>query len=228
MSKMTECKTCGNQIASNAKACPNCGAKIKKPIYKKWWFWFLIVVILLVLVTNISSGSDDNDDAQTTTTPTSSTETTAPAKKELWVKEYYVDEFNQETDEWYIINKTPFVGTFSNSATTDSGLTAEILVDAENTAIVLYEYTRSMVKNSYSDANEYTIVMKAQNGEKHEMKGYMYSDGDRIIIDSKDQQIVKNALKGKENVSFYIYDTDRSVTNYLFVAIPSNFAELVK
>ena len=228
MSKMTECKTCGNQIATNAKACPNCGAKIKKPIYKKWWFWFLIVVILLVLITNISSGSDDNDDAQTTTTPTSSSETTTAAKSELWVKKYYVDEFNQETSEWYIVNKTPFVGTFSNSATTDSGLTAEILVDAEDTAIVLYEYTRSMVKNSYSDANEYTIVMKTQSGTKQELTGYMYPDGDRIIIDSADQQKVKNALKGKEFVSFYIYDTDRSVTNYLFSAIPSIFAELVK
>ena len=32
--KMINCATCGAEIAKNAKACPHCGAKIKKPFYK--------------------------------------------------------------------------------------------------------------------------------------------------------------------------------------------------
>lgn len=45
-SKLTTCKTCGKEIAKNAKVCPSCGAKIKAPIYKKWWFWLIILVII--------------------------------------------------------------------------------------------------------------------------------------------------------------------------------------
>ena len=29
--KMTTCKSCGSQVAKNAKTCPSCGAKNKKP-----------------------------------------------------------------------------------------------------------------------------------------------------------------------------------------------------
>jgi len=35
MSKMIKCKSCSQEIASSAKSCPGCGAKNKKPIYKK-------------------------------------------------------------------------------------------------------------------------------------------------------------------------------------------------
>ena len=43
---MIYCKICGKEIAKNAKACPNCGAKASRPLYKKWWFWIIIVVII--------------------------------------------------------------------------------------------------------------------------------------------------------------------------------------
>ncbi len=60
--KMTKCKACGQEIAKNAKACPHCGAKNKKPIFKKWWFW---VIIVLVLIGIGSSGSDTDNDVTT-------------------------------------------------------------------------------------------------------------------------------------------------------------------
>ena len=47
---MINCKTCGAEIAANAKVCPKCGAKNKKPIYKKWWFYALIVFILIGVI----------------------------------------------------------------------------------------------------------------------------------------------------------------------------------
>lgn len=43
---LTTCKSCGTQIAKNAKVCPACGAKNGKPIYKKWWFWVILIVII--------------------------------------------------------------------------------------------------------------------------------------------------------------------------------------
>lgn len=55
--KMTKCKSCGNDIASSAKTCPNCGAKNSKPIFKKWWFWVIIVVLLIAVIG--AAGGDD-------------------------------------------------------------------------------------------------------------------------------------------------------------------------
>lgn len=57
--KLVICEACNHEIAQNAKICPNCGAKRKKSIFKKWWFW-LIVVFLVVSVA--TSGSDDGQD----------------------------------------------------------------------------------------------------------------------------------------------------------------------
>lgn len=59
MSKKTvTCKTCGAEIAANAKACPSCGGKNKKPLFKKPIFW--IFIILVVAIIGIaSSGSSE-------------------------------------------------------------------------------------------------------------------------------------------------------------------------
>ena len=59
MSKLVKCKTCGAEIAKNAKTCPGCGAKNKKPFYKKWWFWAVVVIICVALA---GGGSDDTTD----------------------------------------------------------------------------------------------------------------------------------------------------------------------
>lgn len=62
--KMTKCKSCGNDLASSAKSCPSCGAKNKKPIFKKWWFWLIIVILLVGLIS--AAGGGDDTDAETT------------------------------------------------------------------------------------------------------------------------------------------------------------------
>ncbi|XZN17889.1 Ltp family lipoprotein [Clostridium perfringens] len=47
MSKMKKCKVCSKEIASNAKTCPECGAKNKKAIYKRPWFIVLAIIIII-------------------------------------------------------------------------------------------------------------------------------------------------------------------------------------
>ena len=44
--QLTVCKACGHGIATSAKSCPQCGAKNKKPVTKKWWFWLLILMFI--------------------------------------------------------------------------------------------------------------------------------------------------------------------------------------
>ena len=58
MGKMKQCKTCSKEIAVNAKSCPECGAKNKKPVYKKPWF--IVVAFFLIIGALGGSGSDES------------------------------------------------------------------------------------------------------------------------------------------------------------------------
>jgi hypothetical protein len=153
-------------------------------------------------------------------------------KGSLWELFYYVDNFNQPTDEAYIMNQTSLVGTFSNSATTDSALFANVIVDKENMSIMLYEYMRNLVKNSSSRYDEgYDIQMKTADGSIIDMTGFMPAGGDRIVIDEKYRNDVVDALSALPvgNVAavyFYIVETDTPTTVYLLPAIMSNFGDV--
>lgn len=62
MENLVKCKACGNEIAKNAKICPSCGAKNKKPFYKAWWFWVIVVFVVLIIGGSIS-GNDDTSES---------------------------------------------------------------------------------------------------------------------------------------------------------------------
>ncbi len=73
MSKLMQCKTCGAELAPSAKTCPKCGAKNKKPIYKRPWFIILAVMIVIGLVSGgndgpKSTGSVSNTDVKVSET----------------------------------------------------------------------------------------------------------------------------------------------------------------
>ena len=71
MSKMIRCKTCKADIASNAKTCPSCGAKNKKPFYTKVWFWILAIIIVGAI--GGGSSSDKTTDSTTSNVVVSNT-----------------------------------------------------------------------------------------------------------------------------------------------------------
>ena len=82
--KLKPCKSCGQEIAKSAKFCPKCGAKNKKPIFKKWWFWAIIVVLFVAI------GSSGNDSGSENVTNNASKET-VPAKTEYYVGDIIED-----------------------------------------------------------------------------------------------------------------------------------------
>ena len=53
--RMVMCRKCNTAIAENVKRCPACGAKNKKPFYKKWWF-ILMIIIGVIGVLSLKGG----------------------------------------------------------------------------------------------------------------------------------------------------------------------------
>lgn len=229
------CKKCGNVVEEGFNNCPNCGEnvngkkKAKKPIFKKWWFW-LIVVVIVIAVLGSSSGDDTPTTDGSTTVAAESDEalTTAATEQstpQTWSKDFYTDDFDEPTDEWFISRS--FMGTFSNSATSDSRLSGHILIDAEDISIFLYEYNSHQVKNPYSRSEAYVISVRLEDGTTKEFSGYIYSEGDRIIVDDSDFASLKNLLINGGKMKFYIYEQDNSVTNYLFEISSDNLKDVI-
>lgn len=206
---------------------------------KKLLALLLSCVMLLSLTAcgGMDTTVDDKSDHTTATTTTTTTITTTTTRTttttkapdtSVWETRYYVDDFDQPTDEWYVTNKSYFVGKFSNSATTNSTLYVRVLVDADSFAFMLYEYGRNQVKNSYSRSESYIIKMKDTSGKQYDLSGHINSNGDRLFVDSSDEQTVINALKKSGEVHFVIYESDRTVTQYKFSVKTSNFSKLIK
>lgn len=90
MSKMIKCKTCGADIAANAKTCPSCGAKNKKPFYTKWWFWVIVALFIIGSVggQGISDKSTINSSSDNQVATNTSESTTKVEEESKVPKEY--------------------------------------------------------------------------------------------------------------------------------------------
>ena len=150
------------------------------------------------------SAQTDEDTPANENSPTD--EDTSSQDSSLWDISYYVDDFNQPTEDAYICSTTAFPGTFSNSATTDSLVYAHIAVDKDDISIFLYEYGSNQVKNS-SSYNDDIYNIKMRNPE-HRAE----------VIDALSQE-------GNITTTFYIEDAEHTTTHYLFAVVSNNFAE---
>ena len=75
--KMTTCKTCGKEMAKNAKVCPNCGAKNKKPI--PWFIAIIVVIVIIVIASGGKSGSKSKSDSNNSAAESIAAESTTQA-----------------------------------------------------------------------------------------------------------------------------------------------------
>ena len=142
-----------------------------------------------------------------------------------WEKRYYTDEFNNPTSNAFIAPIDYLSGTFSNSATTNSRLSAYIRVNSDDCEIMLWEYGSSLVK-AYS-TTDYDITILLPNGTKKYFTGTMYKNGIAICID--DYNSIISLLKST-NGTLKIYikeDSDYGVNStYLFELDTSGFKDL--
>lgn len=89
--KEKTCKNCGQTVNNKAVICTSCGAKIKKPLLKKWWFWLIIVLVIIAISISNTNNEDSNknnvnditiSENETADTPTDVSENKTDIKKE--------------------------------------------------------------------------------------------------------------------------------------------------
>lgn len=61
--KMVMCRNCGTPIAASAKLCPACGAKNKKPFYKRAWFIILAVIVVAGVISSVGNRDEKSERA---------------------------------------------------------------------------------------------------------------------------------------------------------------------
>jgi hypothetical protein len=79
MAKLKPCKSCGKEVAKSAKACPNCGQKLKLGLFKKALIVFGVFIAIGVIA---SLGEEDSDTAQPANTEPKVEETEVAPKEE--------------------------------------------------------------------------------------------------------------------------------------------------
>lgn len=141
----------------------------------------------------------------------------------IWGIKYYVDEFNKPTDKRYITNVKNFYGSFSNSATTNSSLSAKIIIDPNGIYIILWEYGNYQVKGYI--ATSYKIVLQDVDGKKTNINGIMKKNSDRITVDLSEWETFVGLIIYNEKVNVYIEEkTDYGYSStYLFTINQDNF-----
>lgn len=90
MEKIIKCKSCDAEIASSAKVCPKCGAKNKKPLYKKWWFWVIAVIIIASIGGGTSEVKKDKNGEPTSKKETKQEETYFSAGDTITTDKYEI------------------------------------------------------------------------------------------------------------------------------------------
>ena len=145
-------------------------------------------------------------------------------KMGLWEIKHFVDEFQQETKDGYVVIASE--GVFSNSATNNSKLLAKTIIGTNGVVnMFLFEYGSNKVKTVMSDANHYAVKIKCED-KVDVFAGEMYDDRISFEKNSEVLSILKNSKDIKvliEERSQYGYGS-----KYLFDADVTNLDKALK
>lgn len=146
---------------------------------------------------------------------------------EQWEMRYYLDEFGNQTDRPYVINRTNFSGTFSNSATTDAKLKAAVYVEQNMVSISLLEYGDNLVHGYYSDGHQYEVNVLTSTGDAIGMQGILAQGGSGILLNDYSARFIDLLKEGGELKVSMKETTHGSMDTYLFtIPASSDFAEI--
>ncbi len=170
--EMKKCEACGAEIAASAKSCPNCGAKNKKPFYKRP----IGIIIILIIVLGIGGaviggGGSDSDTSGGGTADTD-------AEKKIEYKAYSVEDMIKELED--------------NAANADEKYRDQYVeisgrldtIDSEGNYISVLptndEFAIMGVQCFIKDDKQLEEVKKMKKGDKIKVKGQVTDVGEVI------------------------------------------------
>lgn len=156
-----------------------------------------------------------------------STDTNSNSMK-VWEKKYYVDEFQQPTDKWYVTTTEIVNGLFSNGVSQNEKLSIISLIDASYAAFKLFKWGRTLENNIFDKENTYSLVVLKKDGSKEYFNGYMYGKGDRIVV-RESSMFISLLESEKDSIKVFIELQNSAVrqqATYLFDLPTKDFAEI--
>lgn len=154
-----------------------------------------------------------------------------------WVMKYYVDKFQNETDQPYLTTSRLISGTFSNSATRNSTLLVKVLYDTNNgLAFEFYQYGTSPYSATFR-TEYFSVSIEDGAGKQHEYRsGAVMSEGSfRVRLlpsynkkkDKQAEEVLQYLLNGG-TVKFLLVTNDRPNQTFLFDLNADGFSAAYK
>ncbi len=141
----------------------------------------------------------------------------------IWKVTYYVDNFGEPTKDGYIRNTNLINGTFSNTATQNSPLNVQFLINnSSNIDIMLFEYAGNNPVKAYSKET-YTVQVQDKDGNRNSLSATNYSD--RLSFGESASRIIHKALMKGGSLKFRIVEDETTTTQYQFDIINADWYE---
>ena len=94
-----KCKECGGQIASSAKVCPHCGAKVKKSVGILGWLFVLLVVLPIAWKFGAGMGAAERKAYNSASTAPATVET---SDKRAWSVREFTDSMTDQKTQLFL------------------------------------------------------------------------------------------------------------------------------
>lgn len=210
MSKLINCKDCGNVVSKNATACPNCGAKVKRTSILTWIAVIFIGFMVLSAVISGMSGETTNsepaaDEGAAADTPVALIDATnkevpseTPVTTSNWLYDESIDEMRGTTtytattvskDDVYL--ESPYGGGTNLGIIVrhSAELGNEVLV-VTNNGQLWCEYSNCIMTVKFDDKNvdQYTIS-RAAGGSSEAM-----------FLDNSETDFIDELKKSKRTI----------------------------
>jgi len=132
-----------------------------------------------------------------------------------WRKSYYTNEFGEKTNESVVTAVKKIKGTFSNTATENSPLLVQLLINnPSDITMRLYEYAGdNPVKASYA----YSCFIRVKGSDNTTLEFQAIYSGDGLSLKRKNSQKLHEMLMKGGTTKFFIYEAQTPTTQYNFM-----------